>query len=195
MTRTRSFRAIPEHIDPVGHAADVIAEDPSDLDLVVAELHRLNLAGRLNDFTSSLLAQYARKGTLSDKQVAAMMRGMNKAPREDKPKDVIVTEPGVYERDDVVYVVKFTKDKQRLYAKRIRELNSTRLTEAGTIVDIEFDYAPGAVYRLRPEDKMSLERAKEYTIRYGRCIVCGRNLKKAESVERGIGPVCIKSFA
>jgi formylmethanofuran dehydrogenase subunit E len=125
-----------------------------------------------------------------------MMRGMQKSPvGATREENVVVTQPGVYERDGVIYVVKHTQDKQRLYAKRIRELESTRITEAGTIVEIEFDYAPGAVYRLRPEDKMPLERAKEYTIRYGRCLVCGRTLKKAESVERGIGPVCIKSFS
>ena len=67
-------------------------------------------------------------------------------------------------------------------------------TEAGEPVRIEFEYARGAVYKIKPSDKMDLERAKALTIRYGRCIVCGRKLKARVSVEQGIGPVCIKSF-
>lgn len=114
---------------------------------------------------------------------------------EDEPvKSVTVTEPGVYESDNQVYVVKFNREHTRLYAKRLVEINAERATELGERVQIEFQYDRGAVYRLTPEDKMDVERAKALTIRYGRCIVCGRRLKAAESVERGIGPVCIKSF-
>jgi hypothetical protein len=42
---------------------------------------------------------------------------------------------------------------------------------------------------------MPKARAIEFTTRYGKCIVCGRHLKAAKSVEAGIGPVCIKYFA
>lgn len=113
---------------------------------------------------------------------------------EKKAKTVGVTEPGVYEKDGEVFVVKPTRDKQRLYAKRLVEIGGHRLTEAGDVVEIEFEYAKGVIYALSPEDKMPLDRAKALTIRYGRCIVCGLPLKDAKSVERGIGPVCIKSF-
>lgn len=110
-------------------------------------------------------------------------------------REIRVTEPGVYETpDDVVYIVKPNKAKTSLYAKRLVEINANRLTEADTRVQIEFEYEAGAIYNLTPEMKMPLERAKQLTIRYGRCIVCGAKLKQAESVERGIGPVCIKSF-
>lgn len=102
---------------------------------------------------------------------------------------------GVYETGEGVFVVKPNRAKTRMYAKRLIEIGGQRLTEAGTVVEIEFEYAPGAIYRLTEADRMPLEKAKELTIRYGRCIVCGRRLKAAQSVERGIGPVCIKSFA
>jgi hypothetical protein len=42
---------------------------------------------------------------------------------------------------------------------------------------------------------MNFEKAKALTIRYGRCICCGRRLKAAQSVERGIGPVCRRYFS
>ena len=107
-----------------------------------------------------------------------------------------ITQPGVYEMPDgKIYVVKFNRPQTRLYAKRLVEIAGDRLTEAGTTASIEFEYEAGAIFRLAPEMKMPLERAKQLTIRYGRCIVCGRHLKAAESVERGIGPVCVKSFA
>jgi hypothetical protein len=71
---------------------------------------------------------------------------------------------------------------------------SERLTEEGERVKFDFVYERGAIYNIKPEDKMSFNRAKELMIKYGRCIVCGHRLKVAVSVERGIGPVCIKSF-
>jgi hypothetical protein len=104
-------------------------------------------------------------------------------------------EPGVYETTEGVFVVKPNRDGTRVYAKRLVEISAERATEAGTRVEIEFEYAPGAVHRIKPEDKMPVDRAKELTIRYGRCINCGRRLKAAQSVEQGIGPVCIKRFA
>lgn len=103
-------------------------------------------------------------------------------------------EVGVYETSEGIFVVKPTRDKQRLYAKKLVEINADRLTEDGDTVQIEFEYAKGAIYRLTAADKMPLERAKKLTIRYGKCIVCNRRLKAKQSVEDGIGPVCIKSF-
>lgn len=104
--------------------------------------------------------------------------------------------PGVYEVNGEIFNVKFNRAKTNLYAQRLVERpNVERLTEADTVVHIEFEYAPGVVRRLRPHHKMSIERARELTIRYGRCLACGRRLKNAESVERGIGPVCRKSFS
>ncbi len=105
-----------------------------------------------------------------------------------------VTEPGVYESADGVFIVKPNREKTRLYAKRLVEIAGQRLTESDAVVNIEFEYAAGAIFRLRASDRMPLERAKALTIRYGRCIVCGRHLKDATSVERGIGPVCVKAF-
>jgi hypothetical protein len=102
--------------------------------------------------------------------------------------------PGVYEVEGEVFVVKPNREKTRVYAKKLVEIRSERLTETGEHVQIEFEYAPGAIRKIRPEHRMDVERAKALTIRYGRCIVCGRRLKAAQSVEQGIGPVCIKSF-
>lgn len=107
--------------------------------------------------------------------------------------------PGVYELNGEIFVVKPTKDGERLYAKRMVEveLGVPRVLEDGTLVryDVHFEYEAGAIFKIREEHRMPLDRAKMLVIRYGRCINCGRRLKAATSVERGIGPVCIKRFA
>lgn len=102
--------------------------------------------------------------------------------------------PGVYETKDGIWIVKPNQAKTRCYAKRLVDINGERLTEVGEHVQFDFVYDPGAIYNLKAEDKMGLERGKQLTVRYGRCICCGRRLKAATSVERGIGPVCVTYF-
>ena len=114
--------------------------------------------------------------------------------KDDKPTTGFVG-IGVYELPNgEIYVVKPNRAKTRVYAMKLVESPSERLTETGTHVKFDFVYEKGAIYKIKPEYKMDIERAKELMIRYGRCIVCGRRLKVAESVERGIGPICIKYF-
>lgn len=102
---------------------------------------------------------------------------------------------GVYEVNGEIFNVKWNRSKTNLYAQRLVEIDGDRLAESGDVVHIEFEYAPGVIKRLKPHQRMSIERARELTIRYGRCLACGRALKNAESVERGIGPVCRKAFS
>lgn len=116
------------------------------------------------------------------------------APRAVKQVDPALT-PGVYDVNGQVFVVKPNQKKTGLYAKRLVEIAGERLNANNDRVNIEFVYAPGVIFEIKPEQKMALEDAKVLTIRYGRCIVCGRRLKAGKSVEQGIGPVCIKSFA
>lgn len=114
--------------------------------------------------------------------------------RQEKQVDPALT-PGVYDVNGQVFVVKPNQKKTGLYAKRLVEIAGERLNANDDLVNIEFVYAPGVIFDIKPEQKMPLEDAKVLTIRYGRCIVCGRRLKAGKSVEQGIGPVCIKSFA
>lgn len=65
-----------------------------------------------------------------------------------------------------------------LYAKR---LDADRNT---------FDYVPGAIRRVRPEWRMTLDEARAFGQATGVCCCCGRTLTKPESIEAGIGPVC-----
>jgi hypothetical protein len=42
---------------------------------------------------------------------------------------------------------------------------------------------------------MTLDEAKAFLLRFGRCVRCNRRLKVGQSVERGLGPVCVKEFS
>lgn len=81
----------------------------------------------------------------------------------------------------------------RLYAKKLVELDEPRQLRKGTRTH-EFAYAEGALRKLTPEMKMTLEQAKEWGSLYGTCCKCGLVLTKEESIEAGIGPVCSEGF-
>ena len=110
------------------------------------------------------------------------------------PKATVQVGPGVYLHDDNIFVVQYNKTKTRLYALRLVE-SPPRLNEEGVTVDFDLQYAPGIIFALKEEQKMTVEQAKPFMIRYGKCLKCKRKLKAASSVERGIGPVCIQYYA
>lgn len=101
--------------------------------------------------------------------------------------------PGVYEIDGAVYVVKLNREKTRTYAKRLVE-SADRLTEADEVVRFDYEYERGAIFKIQPEHRVSLERAEALAIRYGQCLDCGRKLKAARSVAVGIGPICRRGY-
>lgn len=93
--------------------------------------------------------------------------------------------PGVYELPSgEIFTVKPNRDRDRLYAKRLEV----------TVEEIEFTYAGGAVFELRPEHRMSVERARVLHEQYGRCLNCGRQIWASKSLDNGVGPVCRKAF-
>lgn len=102
-----------------------------------------------------------------------------------------VAEPGMY-RDPAgtIFKVQKSKDSGRLYAKRLQPIGGRRLTETDETVRFEFAYDKGAIYRLDASQRLSLDDAKAFGIRYGVCCVCGAFLKDAVSVAAGIGPIC-----
>ncbi len=150
---------------------------------------RLSLYDR--PFISSLTEWVSKGQPLTVNQRNAAFKVMEKYQKQIGQVETIA--PGVYETNEGVFVVKLTQDKERVYAKKLVE-SPNRLTESGEIVQFDFQYAPGAVYRISPEQLMPLERARELMIKYGHCIVCSRLLKDPHSIEQGIGPVCIKYF-
>jgi Family of unknown function (DUF6011) len=156
----------------------------------------------------------------SERAERAARQAERDAQRASKPGagDQSALVPGVYKLDGRVYVVVGNKiyiawrrtcrdapgtarpADARVYAKRLVE-SAPRETEAGTEIPFELQYDKGAIFRLALSDRMPLAEAEMLTTRYGKCIapgpnggICGRRLRAAESVRRGIGPVCVKYF-
>lgn len=151
---------------------------------VVTAEHRVRLEDRLanRDMTT-------REASATINWLTAQPR-IPATPTNTAQTGTPVTEPGIYERDGAVYRVKAARDTGNLYATVLVEIGGERVTEAGTFINAEYQYAPGVVRTLTAEDRMDTERAEALTIRYGMCVNCARHLKDAKSVQRGMGPVC-----
>lgn len=113
-----------------------------------------------------------------------------------RPEASTEIQPGLYRTDGQVYVVKPNQAKTRLYAKALVEITADRVTDDDSIVQIEYVYSPGAIYKIKPEDRLSFEEAKALNVRYGKCVMCSAKLKAAKSVKAaeengGFGPVCV----
>lgn len=55
-------------------------------------------------------------------------------------------------------------------------------------------YEKGAIYTLKASERLTLAQLEEWGISTGVCAICGRLLSTAESVARGIGPVCASRY-
>lgn len=124
-------------------------------------------------------------------QLSTLIDRLKQAPLDT---DELVS-PGVYRRDDLeIFVVRWNRARTAVYSKRLVEVSGERLNEDDERVRVDFTYDPDALRTLRPEHHMTLEQARPFLIRYANCMVCGVVLKAAASVERSIGPVCVKMF-
>lgn len=131
------------------------------------------------ELTNSLEAAHEYINGMDFSSIRDFIGAMKEQPRrgtKSRTVEVLVDE-GMYRRDGGIFKVQHAvHGSGHLYAKR--------LTENG------FTYAPGMLSALRPEDKMTLEEAKEYGTLYGMCCVCGRTLTDEDSIAAGIGPIC-----
>jgi hypothetical protein len=105
--------------------------------------------------------------------------------------DPEVTEDGMYQdpATETIFKVQIAKQGSgKLYAKK--------LVVEGEEGDYtaSFEYAPGAIRKIRPEWKMTLEQAAKFGALYGVCCVCGRDLTDEGSIAAGIGPICAGRF-
>lgn len=142
------------------------------------------------------LGMTSRTASKSIEWLLARPRVSARGPAPAATEGERITEPGVFTHGGDVFVVKPNRAGTRLYAKRLVEAPSERVNDdTGERVPYELEYAPGAMAFLREEHRMELAEGQRLALRYRRCIVCGHKLKRAESVERGIGPVCRRRFA
>jgi len=103
------------------------------------------------------------------------------APAPVRTSDLVAE--GVYRRssDGAMFRVQTSQDSERRYAKL--------LLPAGG-----WGYERGAIFTLTAGERLTLEQLEEWGLSTGVCAICGRLLSTAESVARGIGPVCAKRY-
>lgn len=85
---------------------------------------------------------------------------------------------GFYQLNDNIYRVKHSKSSGFPFAMLIDDDNPRGV------------YVPGVVKNITADMKLTRELAAEYGIRTGTCCICARTLTKAESITKGIGPIC-----
>lgn len=108
--------------------------------------------------------------------VVKLLKASDRLEEKAAPKAPAVT-PGFYAHaGTVAEVVK--SGAGRLYAK-ILNRDTWR-----------FDYAPGVVTHLKPEDRLTLAQAAAMGKEWHHCGICGRELTNEDSIDRGIGPIC-----
>lgn len=104
-----------------------------------------------------------------------------------------VVQVGMYrDVDGSLFKVQQSKTSGGFYAKRLVPIGGERLTDLDAVVQWEFRYEAGLIRQMGNAQRLTLEEAKAFGIRYGVCCVCGAFLKDATSVANGIGPVCAK---
>lgn len=144
-----------------------------------------------SNFAQSLAADYRRRGTLSERQVAAAMSMRAKCEARDAARGAAAARPaaapaaptvgpGLYMIDGEIYRVALNRAKTRVYAKRLVGRRS-------------WAYAPGVVNRLTDADLVTAERAAEFGHHRGFCCNCGADLTDDRSLAAGYGPVCARN--
>ena len=167
---------------------------------VWGELNAYGLQDRYrSEFMDSLTRQLYERGTLSEGQIAAVRRGIEKRTEKAVAPPAAML-PRIYkwvavENKKLILgdfkVTKFTSGAVAVVAKQfgagtfgivnpdgsLRRMG--RMTDAmvTTLVDVE---------------TRGLEAVKELGIATGTCCICGRTLTDPYSIEHGIGPVCEK---
>lgn len=136
-----------------------------------------------NAFFMSVLKQYDRFGRLSDNQIGAVERNMNRPARVANPNPV--TQVGMYlNAEGVMFRVKQSRQSGNLYAMRF--------VPQAPIKSERFVYERGGMFRLTADMRMTLEQAQRAGVQFGICCVCGAELTDTNSVANGIGPVCAR---
>lgn len=140
---------------------------------------------------SADLAQRTEQNRHMSKRIASDVIGKLKPLAEALPRPannhvrrpVTSTHPqvteGMYEMDASVYRVR-TSRAGRLYALLLVVKDGSG----------SFDYAPGVIDRLRPEHRMTVERAAQLSVEYHFCVRCAKELTKDSSIAQGMGDWC-----
>lgn len=95
-----------------------------------------------------------------------------------------IAEEGFYHNAIGIFKVVENGNSGRRYAKKLEVLEGVP----------SWEFAKGAVTKLKPNTKLSQETAAKFGALYGTCICCLRRLDNEESIRLGIGPICLSKY-
>ncbi len=95
-----------------------------------------------------------------------------------------IAEEGFYHNSIGIFKVVENANSGRRYAKKL-EVHEGVPT---------WEFAQGAVTKLKANTKLSQETAARFGSLYGTCICCLRRLDNEESIALGIGPICLSKY-
>ena len=163
-----------------------------------------------NSFAASLVEQFNKRGSLSEKQTGAAVAMLMKV----KANQAARAEAPTVDLSNVVAMFNKAHEAIKTPKFRFEDLVVSRAPDSGAnagalYVKVDGEYAgkvkEGKWFGLRtaPQDTLSklqqianspLDSAVAYGRKTGNCAMCGRSLTKHESVDRGIGPICAERF-
>lgn len=141
-----------------------------------------------------------RDGTtiLTRNAASKVIDGLFELPKKPhQPRLNVELEDGMYKKGDAIYKVQHAvHGSGRQYAKKLCYFDSEgyEAKAAGDGGGWKFIYQQGAVNTLSPEDRMTLDEAREFGSIYGVCCACGATLTDEDSIAAGIGPICATKF-
>lgn len=144
------------------------------------------------EFLLSLQKQLKQGRTLSERQYGGARKCFAKR-RSDSPEGKAAATEGMYRTSEgrIFKVQRAVNGSGNLYAKELkRDVAVGNVFGAVDQGRWKFVYSPGTIRKLRLEDKMTVDQAREFGALYGTCMICGRTLTDETSIAHGIGPIC-----
>ena len=178
----------------------------------IADLIAYANRGIHNDFMESLLVRFNKYGELSEGQIGALTRGIEKRKARQAEREAAVAAAGPIEGLDISsipngrYAVPEGETRLKIMIKRpgpdSRWHGHIFVSDAAAYGQRQSygSQAPGKAYRGKLIEQLKVIMADPHaaSIAYGKlvgaCGVCGRVLEDAESIAAGIGPICAGKF-
>lgn len=175
-----------------------------------AVLEWLSANAATNEFAASLNSWWLRKGALSEKQVAAVERIIERNAKQQSDAPVVNIKE-IEDRFAYAQLRGVTRPMLRLGAFKFKPASAMSNNYGAIYVTAEADglylgkIKGGKLFASR-ECTAEVEAeivavaadpaaaAKAYGIRTGNCCVCGRLLTNEESIDRMIGPICASRY-
>lgn len=169
-------------------------------------------ASEWSDFYRSLLDQFNERGTLSDNQIAALRRGIEKQAERKEEKEAAKPEVNVSAIEALFDTARESGLKRLAFRTMHIDISAAKETSrnpGALYVKHDGEYvgkiAGGkfhATYAAKSDTLAKvlevaanpLEMATLYGKQTGNCSCCGRELTDPASVEAGIGPICASKW-